>query len=153
MGQWRGRGVNSGIYYLTEKTIQIDLLTLFFNLLARPCSRAVDSVHKYTEYWLNTYNPKIRWVPDTRKYDGRQRQCLPELYFLPARLQKLFPLCWSLLYWIVQECLTTLCASAHYLAHTVSGRGLFLAVQILHYLNILLTLCIFSLICDLFYPI
>lgn len=28
--------------------------TFFFNLLARPCSRAVDSMHKYTGYWLNT---------------------------------------------------------------------------------------------------
>lgn len=39
--------------------IQMDLLTLFFHMLAGPCSCAVDSVHKYTGYWLNTNNPTI----------------------------------------------------------------------------------------------
>lgn len=58
-GSSKRSGVNFRIYYLTEKTIQMDLLTLFFNLLAGPCSCAVDSMHKYTEYWLNTNNPPI----------------------------------------------------------------------------------------------
>lgn len=59
---------------LTVKTTQMDLLTLFSDLLVRPCCSAVDSTHKYTRYWLNTYDPTIpsdEW--QTFMLEGRLR--------------------------------------------------------------------------------